>query len=91
MRRRSRFLRCGPAGVDIGSDRRGCDGWLDEAAVYLVNMKSMVGDIACGYVVEGEHFPAFRAGSGSGGSAAGRKRRSSTYPQTLLVNLLGVR
>ena len=48
MRRRSRFLRCGPAGVDIGSDRRGCDGWLDEAAVFLVNIKSMVGDVACG-------------------------------------------
>src|SRR5437660_4687852 len=42
---------------------------------------------ACGYVGEGEHFPAFRARSGSGGSAAGRQRRSSTYPQALLVNL----
>src|SRR5437588_9996129 len=38
-------------------------------------------------VGEGEHFPAFRARSGSGGSAAGRQRRSSTYPQALLVNL----
>src|SRR6516165_722166 len=38
-------------------------------------------------VVEGEHFPAFRAGSASGGSAAGRQHRSSTYPQALLVNL----
>src|SRR5947209_9142801 len=43
---------------------------------------------ACGYVGEGEHFPAFRARSGSGGSAAGRQSRSSTYPQALLVNLL---
>src|SRR5437660_6912875 len=42
---------------------------------------------ACGYVGEGEHFPAFRARSGSGGSAAGRQRRSSTYPQAFLVNL----
>jgi Transposase C of IS166 homeodomain/zinc-finger binding domain of transposase IS66 len=36
---------------------------------------------ACGYVGEGEHFPAFRACSGSGGSGAGRRSRSSTYPQ----------
>src|SRR5438105_12105704 len=42
---------------------------------------------ACGYVGEGEHCPAFRAGSGSGGSAAGRRSRSSTYPQAFLVNL----
>src|SRR5690348_18327136 len=42
---------------------------------------------ACGYVGEGEHFPAFRARSGGGGSAAGRQRRSSTYPQAFLVNL----
>ena len=42
---------------------------------------------ACGYVGEGEHFLAFRARSGSGGSAAGRQRRSSTYPQAFLVNL----
>src|SRR3954447_26820965 len=42
---------------------------------------------ACGYVGEGEHFPVFRACSGSGGSAAGRQRRSFTYPQALLVNL----
>src|SRR5439155_26882037 len=31
--------------------------------------------------------PAFRVGSGSGGSAAGRQRRSSTYPQAFVVNL----
>src|SRR5467141_3273256 len=30
--------------------------------------------------------PAFRAGSGSGGSTAGRRSRSSTYPQAFLVN-----
>ena len=36
---------------------------------------------------EGEHFPAFRACSGSGGSAAGRQSRSSTYPWAFLVNL----
>ena len=47
----------------------------------------MVGGGACGDVVEFEHFPAFRAGSASGGSAVGRQRRSSTYPQALLVNL----
>ena len=39
-----------------------------------------------GDVGEGEHFPAFRAGSGSGGSTAGRRSRSSTYPQAFLVN-----
>jgi hypothetical protein len=39
------------------------------------------------HVGEGEHFPVFRACSGSGGSAAGRQRRSSTYPQAFLVNL----
>src|SRR5438552_17989519 len=44
--------------------------------------------VACGYVGEGEHFPAFRACSGSGGSAADRQRQSSTYPQALLVTLL---
>src|SRR4051794_20015295 len=47
----------------------------------------VVVDGACGYVGEGEHFPAFRACSGSGGRAAGRQRRSSTYPQAFLVNL----
>jgi hypothetical protein len=31
-------------------------------------------------VGEGEHFPAFRVCSGSGGSRAGRLSRSSTYP-----------
>ena len=31
--------------------------------------------------------PPFRAWSGGGGSAAGRQRRSSTYPQAFLVNL----
>src|SRR6516162_4664251 len=33
------------------------------------------------------HFPGFRAGSGSGGSADGRQRQSSTYPQAFVVNL----
>src|SRR5262249_41851482 len=84
---RGRFLRCSPAGFDIGSDRRGCDGWVDESAIYLINIKSLIGGCACGDVGESEHFPAFRVGSGSGGSAAGRQRRSSTYPQALLVNL----
>src|ERR1700738_4045352 len=50
-------------------------------------MNRFVDCSACGYVGEGEHFPAFRARSGSGGSAAGRRSRSSTYPQALLVNL----
>src|SRR5205823_5081164 len=50
-----------------------------EPTFYLTNMKSFVGCGACGYVGEGEHFHAFRARSGSGGSAAGRQRRSSTY------------
>src|SRR5499427_1167308 len=81
---RSLFLRCNPAGFDIGSDRRGCDGWVDESAIYLINIKSLIGGCACGDVGEGEHFLAFRAGAGS---AAGRQRRSSTYPHALLVNL----
>src|SRR5438477_9043792 len=50
-------------------------------------LKSFVGCGACGYVGEGEHFPASPACSGSGGSAAGRRSRSSTYPQAFLVNL----
>src|SRR5262245_17429565 len=50
-------------------------------------MNRLVDCSACGHVGEGEHFPAFRAGSGSGGSVAGRQRRSSTYPQAVLVNL----
>ena len=53
----------------------------------FINIKSFVGCGACGYVGEGEHFPAFRARSGSGGSAAGRQRRSSIYLQAFLVNL----
>jgi hypothetical protein len=43
----------------------------------------LVVDGACGYVGEGEHFPAFRACSGSGGSGAGRRSRSSTYPRAV--------
>src|SRR3954447_18773091 len=46
-----------------------------------------VGRGACGDVGEGEHYLAFRAGSGSGGSTAGRQRRSSTCPQAFLVDL----
>ena len=42
---------------------------------------------AGGYVGEGEHFPAFRACSGSGGSGAGRRRRSSTYPPAVSCRL----
>src|SRR5467141_504646 len=42
-----------------------------------------VGGCAGGDVGEGEHFPTFRAGSGSGESAAGRQSRSSTYPPAL--------
>src|SRR5215813_7531584 len=57
------------------------------ADIYFISSKFIVDGGACGYVGEGEHFPAFRAGSGSGGSAAGRQRRSSTYPQAFLVNL----
>src|SRR5215467_12486331 len=53
----------------------------------FINIKSVVGGGACGDVGEGEHFPASRASSESGGSAAGRRRRSSIYPQAFLVNL----
>jgi hypothetical protein len=38
-------------------------------------------------VGEGENFPAFQGSSGSGGSTAGRQRRSSTCPQAFLVDL----
>jgi hypothetical protein len=60
------------------------------ASKYLkreIKIKSLVGSGACGYVGEGEHSPAFRACSGSGGNGAGRQRRSSPYPQALLINL----
>src|SRR5215467_13279377 len=77
----------GNTGFDVGSDRSGRDGWFDESTVHFINIKSEVGGGACGDVGEGEHFRAFRAGSGSGGSAAGRQRRSSIYPQAFLVNL----
>src|SRR5215467_15234966 len=50
-------------------------------------MNRFVDCSVCGDVGEGEHSPAFRARSESGGSAAGRQRRSSTYPQAFLVNL----
>src|SRR5215831_10464857 len=83
---RSRFLRCNPAGFDIGSGRRR-NGWFEASAVHFIYIKFIVGGGACGDVGEGEHFPAFRACSGSGGSAAGRQRRSSTYPQVFLVNV----
>src|SRR6202035_3348196 len=52
-----------------------------------INIKAFVGCGACGYVGEGEHFSAFRARSGDGGSGASRQSRSSTYPQSFLVNL----
>jgi hypothetical protein len=52
----------------------------EASTLYLINIKFFAGCGACGYVGEGEHFPAFRAGSGNGGSAAGRRSRSSTYP-----------
>src|SRR5260370_24250231 len=63
------------------------DGWFGEPIVHFINIKSFIGCGACGYVGEGGDFPAFRACSGSGGSAAGRRSRSSTYPLALLVNL----
>src|ERR1700730_6070586 len=84
---RSRVLRCSPTGFDVGSDRGERDGWFDDFTVHFINIKSFVGCGACGYVGEGEHFPAFRAGSGGGGSGAGRQSRSSTYPHAFLVNL----
>ena len=49
--------------------------------LHLINIKCFVGCGACGYVGEGERFPAFRAGSGGGGSGAGRQSRSSIYPK----------
>src|SRR5204862_2751812 len=64
-----------------------CSSWCNASAFRIININRFVDCGACGYVGEGEHFPAFRARSGSGGSAAGRHRRSSTYPQAFLVNL----
>src|ERR1700694_2997477 len=40
---------------------------------------------AASYGGEGEHFPAFRACSGSGGGGAGRLWRSSTSPRALCL------
>src|SRR5438309_6333917 len=71
----------------MGCNRRYRAGWSSGSTFDFINIESLVGCGACGYVGEGEHFPAFRARSGSGGSAAGRHRRSSTYPQAFLVNL----
>src|SRR3984893_14816751 len=83
---RSRVLRCSPAGFDVGSDRGERVGWFSGSVVHFINTKSFAGCGACGYVSEGEHFSAFRACSGGGGSGAGQRSRSSTYPQTFLVD-----
>ena len=48
---RTRFPRCSPAGFDVGSDRRR-DGWLEASTSYFINIKSMVGGGACGYLGE---------------------------------------
>src|SRR5215468_6449349 len=61
--------------------------WLVITPLLLETSIIVVDCSACGDVGEGEHFPAVRARSGSGGSAAGRQGRSSPYPQALLVNL----
>jgi len=74
---RSRFLRCNPAGFDIGSDRSDWGDWFDESTVHFIKIKFIVGRGACGDVGEGEHFLAFRVGSGSGGSTAGRQRAAN--------------
>src|SRR5260370_42363776 len=81
-----RLLRCSTADFDVGSDRGCRDDLCEASTLFLINIKFFAGCGACGYVGEGQHFPAFRACSGSGGSGACRQRRSSTYPQTLLVN-----
>ena len=67
---RSRFLRCSPAVFDIGSDRRGCDGWVDESAIYLINIKSLIGGCACGDVGIGAwlDFYTMKSGETLGGS-----------------------
>src|SRR5690349_825523 len=71
----------------MGCNRRYRAGWSSGSTFDFINIESLVDCGAWGYVGEGEHFPAFRARSGSGGSTAGRQRRSSTYPQAFLVNL----
>ena len=59
------LLRCSPAGFDIGSDRVGAT--ADFPLRFSRHQyQSLVGGGACGYVGEGEHFPGFRACSGSG-------------------------
>ena len=73
--------------VQPGQFRGERDDFCDGSILYLINIKSFVGCDACGYVGEDEHFPAFRARSGSGESGAGRQSRSPTYPQAVLVNL----
>ena len=53
---------------------------IDESAIYLINTKSLIGGCACGDVGKGEHFPAFRVGSGSGGlTAVGTAPRELGY------------
>src|SRR5437868_2601716 len=79
MRHRPRL----PAPRETSSSQWPCSA----SAFQIFTINSFVDCGACGYVGEGEHFPAFRARSGSGGSTAGRQRRSSTYPQAFLVNL----
>jgi hypothetical protein len=69
---RSRVLRCRPAGFEVGSECVQRAGWYDGAILRIIDINSFVDGGACGDVGEGEHFPAFRACSGSGGSAAGR-------------------
>src|SRR5712691_1296259 len=66
----------------MASDRAQADGRVAQATSCIIMIKVHC-CCAGGDVGEGEHFPAFRAGSGSGGGAAGRQSRSSTYPPAL--------
>ena len=63
---RSRLLRCSPADFGTGSDRAWRDGHRIASTSRFVNINPVVGGCAGGDVGEG---------------AAGRRRRSSTYPR----------
>jgi hypothetical protein len=52
------LLRCSPAEFEVGPDRSYRDRRFDASTFHLINIKSCVGCGACGYMGEGEHFPA---------------------------------
>ena len=70
-------------GFDVGSDRGQRAGWCDDSTFNSININFFFGCGAHGYVGEGEHFLAPRAGSGSGGAEPiGKAGLGSRAPQT---------